>query len=86
MSKTGGAMSFQDLVMRASETNRVLVHVSDSCIGVIVPGSNAITYRIVISGNIEVIPLKEYNHGFNYYIIPESFIVFSPYKPVGLNS
>jgi len=53
---------------------------------VIVPGSDAITYRIVISGNIEVIPLKEYNHGFNYYIIPESFIVSSLYKPIGLNS
>ena len=52
----------------------------------IVIGSDAITYRIVISGNIKVIPLKEYKHGFNYYINPESFIVSSPYKPIGLNS
>ena len=51
-----------------------------------IPRSDAITHKIVISGKIEVIPLKEYKHGFNYYINPESFIVSSPYKPVGLNS
>jgi len=53
---------------------------------VIVPGLDATTYRIIISGNIKVVPLEEYNHGFNYYIVPESFMDFSPYKPKGLNS
>ena len=53
---------------------------------VIVPGSDAITYRIVISGNIEVIPLKQYKYGFNYYINPGDSVWFSHYKPVGLDS
>ena len=53
---------------------------------VIVHRSYAITYRFIISGNIIVVLLKQYDHGFNYYINSGDLVRFSYYKPVGLIS